>query len=156
VPESSVDVLCSHLASHLSLQITKLKQKKATVAVPGRRLRKLDEANGQIAHNETHFDEQTDNGLMTERTGQVHHGTKQDIVRQWLEGAEQAPPTGAFAHCTLHVLYVLSTRTLHMCVLYELCTRTLCMRVLCVLSTRTLHMRVLYELCTRTMYMRAL
>ncbi|DBB11107.1 hypothetical protein WJX82_008515 [Trebouxia sp. C0006] len=57
------------------------------------RLKKLDEANGQIAHNETHFDEQTDNGLMTERTGQVHHGTKQDIVRQWLEGAEQAPPT---------------------------------------------------------------
>ncbi len=74
--------------------------KKATAAVPGRRLRKLDEANGQIAHNETHFDEQTDNGLMTERTGQVHHGTKQDIVRQWLEGAEQAPPTGAFTHCT--------------------------------------------------------
>ncbi len=88
-----------------------MKDKKATVAVPGRRLRKLDEANGQVAHNETHFDEQTDNGLMTERTGQVHHGTKQDIVRQWLEGAEQAPPSGAFAHCTLRVLYKSSTRT---------------------------------------------
>ena len=86
-----------------------MNQKKATVAVPGRRLRKLDEANGQVAHNETHFDEQTDNGLMAERTGQVHHGTKQDIVRQWLEGAEQELPSGAFAHCTLRCLYKLST-----------------------------------------------
>ena len=77
-----------------------IKQTKVISAVHGRRLRKLDEANGQVAHNETHLDEQTDNGLMTERTGQVHHGTKQDIVRQWLEGAEEAPPTGAFAHCT--------------------------------------------------------
>jgi len=74
--------------------------------VPGRRLKKLDEANGQVAHNENHFDEQTDNGLMTERTGQVHHGTKQDIVRQWLEGAEQAPPTGASAHpCSVQILH---------------------------------------------------
>ena len=64
------------------------------------RLRKLDEANGQIALNENHFDEQTDNGLMTERTGHVHHATKQSIVRQWLDGAEQEPPsTGSrFSH----------------------------------------------------------
>lgn len=63
----------------------------------GHRLRKLDEANGQVAHTGNEFDEHTDNGLMTERTGHVHQGTKQDIVRQWLEGAEQVPPsTGTF------------------------------------------------------------
>ncbi len=95
----------------------------------GCRLRKLDEANGQIAHNETHFDEQTDNGLMTERTGQVHHGTKQDIVRQWLEGAEQAPTTGAFAHAGyLHTIstYDICIRYLHMLSTYNIYTSTYC------------------------------
>lgn len=63
------------------------------------RLKKLDESNGQVAHTGNEFDEHTDNGLMTERTGHLQHGAKQDIVRQWLEGAEQVPPSTDGLYC---------------------------------------------------------
>ena len=57
------------------------------------RLKQLDEANGHNA--QAGIDEQTDNGLMSERTGHVHSATKQSIVRQWLDGADdQAVPSG--------------------------------------------------------------
>ena len=137
--------MCSHLASQLSLQITKLMQKKATSAVPGRRLRKLDEANGQITHNETHFDEQTDNGLMTERTGHVHHGTKQDIVRQWLEGAEQAPSTGALlCFCKSW----LSTYDIYIRYLHAISTCDIYMRYLHAISTCNGYRRYLHTIPT--------
>ena len=154
---------CAHIwLSHLSLQITKLTQKKATVAVPGRRLKKLDEANGQIAHNETHFDEQTDNGLMTERTGQVHHGTKQDIVRQWLEGAEQAPPTGAFAHADhLHTistfahadyLHTISTWDIYMQYPHAIPTCDIYVQYLHGIPTWDIYMRYLHAMATYDSY----
>ena len=54
------------------------------------RLRELDEANGHAANVQAAHDDLTDNGVVEGRTGAVHHGIKQDIVRQWLDKA--APP----------------------------------------------------------------
>lgn len=89
------DFLHSPLLDELKALETRV-QAEFSVNVPSAlvvdRLKQLDEANGHNA--QAGIDDQTDNGLMSERTGHVHSATKQSIVRQWLDGADdQAVPS---------------------------------------------------------------